>query len=264
MCGTRSDRRANRVVRTTKSAMDPLKSFDEEKERNIEAMGRDTALSRLGLDLMRDTAKYRYTYNFTWLGIPVIQFPQDLCAMQEIIWEVRPEIIVETGIAHGGSLIFYASMLELLGGNGRVTGIDVDIRPHNRVRIEAHPMAARIDMISGSSTDPNIVAEVTARAAGKRTIVVLDSNHTHEHVLAELEAYSPLVGKGSYLVVFDTTIEDQPEGFFADRPWGKTNNPKTAVWEFMKENDRFEIDKSVEGKLVVTVARDGYLRCVKD
>jgi len=244
--------------------MDPLKVFDEEKNRNIAAMASDSELRQLGLDLMHDTAKYKYTYNFTWLGIPVIQFPQDLCAMQEIIWKARPDLIVETGIAHGGSLIFYASMLQLLGSDGRVLGIDVDIRPHNRARIEAHPMATRIDMISGSSTDSRVVLQVAAHAAGKKTVVVLDSNHTHEHVLAELEAYSPLVSKGSYLVVFDTTIEDQPEGFFAGRPWGKTNNPKTAVWEFLRSNDRFEIDKSIEAKLVVTVARDGYLVCVKD
>ncbi|MEA2235600.1 MAG: hypothetical protein QOC81_324 [Thermoanaerobaculia bacterium] len=244
--------------------MDPLELFDEEKKRNIEALGGDAALSSLGLDFMRETARFKYTYNFNWLGIPIIQFPQDLCAMQEIIWEVRPDLIVETGIAHGGSLIFYASMLQLLGGDGRVLGIDIDIRDHNRKRIEAHPMAGRIDMISGSSIDAGVVAQVAARAAGKRTIVVLDSNHTHDHVLAELEAYSPLVGKDSYLVVFDTTIEDQPEGFFTDRPWGKSNNPKTAVWEFMKTNDRFEIDKRIEAKLLVTVARDGYLRCVKD
>ena len=244
--------------------MDALKLFDEEKRRNIAALAADDALNALGLDVMRETAKYKYTYNFNWLGIPVIQFPQDLMAMQEIIWDVRPDIIIETGIAHGGSLLFYASMMELLGGHGRVVGIDIDIRAHNRARIEAHPLSRRIDMLQGSSIDPSIVATAAAIAEGKRTIVVLDSNHTHEHVLAELRAYSPLVGKGSYLVAFDTTIEDQPKGFFGNRPWGKGNSPKTAVWSFLRESNRFVIDKDVEGKLVLTVARDGYLRCVKD
>jgi cephalosporin hydroxylase len=244
--------------------MDPLLQFDEEKRRNITALGDDAGMNRLALDLMRESAKYKYTYNFNWMGIPVIQFPQDLMALQEIIWETRPDLIIETGIAHGGGLVFYASMLDLFGGDGRVLGIDIDIRAHNRRRIDAHPMSRRIAMLEGSSTDPAIVSQATAMAAGERTMVVLDSNHTHDHVLAELNMYGPLVSAGSYLVVFDTTIEDQPPGFFGDRPWDKGNNPKTAVWEFLRSNDRFVIDKEIEAKLLLTVARDGYLRCVKE
>ncbi|MEJ7861516.1 MAG: cephalosporin hydroxylase family protein [Pyrinomonadaceae bacterium] len=211
------------------------------------------------------TCQYHYSYNFSWMGRPVIQFPQDMMAMQEIIWQVKPDLIIETGIAHGGSLVFYASMLELLGEDGFVLGVDIDIREHNRVAIEEHPMAKRVRMIQGSSIDENIAAQVYEIAGDKkRVLVTLDSNHTHDHVLKELELYSPLVKKDSYLVVFDTVIEDMPEDFFPDRPWGKGDNPKTAVWEFLKTNDRFEIDSEIHNKLLITVAPDGYLRCIKD
>lgn len=185
--------------------------------------------------------------------------------MQEIIWNVKPDLIIETGIAHGGSLIFYASMLELLGGDGKVLGIDIDIREHNRREIEKHPMFKRITMIEGSSVDKTVVETVRKYAQGKkRVLVCLDSLHTHDHVLQELEAYSSLVTIGSYCVVFDTIVEDLPDEFSADRPWGKGNNPKTAIWEFLKQNDRFVIDKKIENKLLITVAPNGYLKCVKD
>jgi len=211
-----------------------------------------------------ESCKYKYSYNFSWMGRPIIQFPQDIMAMQEIIWQVKPDLIVETGIAHGGSLIFYASMLELIG-EGQVLGIDVDIRQHNRVEIEQHPMFKRIIMIEGSSIDEEIAKQVYDLAKGKtRILLVLDSNHTHDHVLKELELYSPLVTKDSYLVVFDTVVEDMPEDFFPDRPWGKGNNPKTAVWEFLKTNKRFKVDKDIEAKLLITVAPDGYLKCLED
>jgi len=174
-------------------------------------------------------------------------------------------LIIETGIAHGGSLIFYASMLELLGGNGVVLGIDIDIRQHNRIEIERHPMFKRITMIQGSAIDEEVVKQVYEFAKDRKQILVaLDSNHTRNHVLKELQLYSPLVTKGSYLVVFDTIIEDMQEDFFPDRPWGKGNNPRTAVREFLKTNDRFIIDKDIENKLLITVAPDGYLKCVKD
>ncbi|MDX6574890.1 MAG: hypothetical protein QOE96_843 [Blastocatellia bacterium] len=241
-----------------------LQAFETEKRQNIVALEEDVDLKELALDFMRETARHRYTYNFTWLGLPTIQFPQDLQAIQEIIWSVKPELIIETGIAHGGGLVFYASMLELLGGEGQVIGVDIDIRAHNRPRIENHPLARRIQMLQGSSVDTEIVHRVSELARGKKALVVLDSDHTHGHVLSELQLYSPLVSSGSYVIVLDTTIEDQPEGFFKDRPWSKTNNPKTAVREFLRTNSRFVIDKEIEGKLLITAARDGYLRCVKD
>lgn len=213
----------------------------------------------------QESTKVRYSYNFTWLGRPIIQYPQDIIAMQELIWQVKPDLIIETGIAHGGSIIFYASMLELIGGDGIVLGLDIDIREHNKVEIEKHSMFKRIKMIEGSSTDKQVVTQVNDIAQGKkRVLVILDSNHTHDHVLKEIELYSPLVTKNSYLVVFDTVIEDMPKDSFPDRPWGKGNNPKTAVWEFLENSDRFVIDKEFEKKLLITVAPDGYLKCIKE
>ncbi len=230
----------------------------------VERMVGDSDLQRVAGELFRKSFEHRYSYNFTWMGRPIIQYPQDIVAMQELIWSVQPDLIIETGIAHGGSLVFYASMLELLGNDGLVLGIDIDIRAHNRRAIEAHPMSARIRMIEGSSIAPEIADQVASIAQGrKRVLVALDSNHTHDHVLRELELYSPMVSVGSYLVVFDTVVEDMPKSCFPDRPWGPGNNPKTAVHEFLRGNDRFEIDRQVEGKLLLTVSPDGYLRCVK-
>jgi cephalosporin hydroxylase len=241
------------------------KQFREERAQDIDKMSKDQKVINLGRLFIQETAKYKYSYNFTWLGSPIIQFPQDMIAMQEIIWQVKPDLIIETGIAHGGSLIFYASMLELLEGNGQVLGIDIDIRAHNQAEIERHPMFKRITMIQGSSTNEDIAQQVKKLAGDKqRVLVILDSDHTHEHVLKELKLYSPLVTKESYLVVCDTAIEDLPEGFFPDRPWGRGNNPKTAVWEFLKTNDRFVVDKDIEHKLLITVAPGGYLKCIKE
>ena len=190
--------------------------------------------------------------------------------MQELIWRIQPNLIIETGIAHGGSLIFSASMLELnaaCGGprDAEVLGIDVEIRSHNRKAIEEHPLAKRISMIQGSSIAPEIIAQVQERASGQeRVLVCLDSNHTHAHVLAELEAYAPLTTVGSYCAVFDTVVEDMPAELFSDRPWGPGDNPKTAVREYLKSHPDFEIDKSVEHKLLITVAPDGYLKRVEE
>lgn len=242
----------------------PVKLFQKECKANIEKMAHSQNIQDIAFNWVTATAKFKYSYNFSWLGRPIIQFPQDMIAVQEIIWEVKPDLIIETGIAHGGSLIFYASMLELLEGDGQVLGIDIDIREHNRVEIEKHPMFKRITMIEGSSIDEEIIRQVYDFAKNKKQVLVLlDSMHTHDHVLKELQLYSPLVTKESYLVVFDTVIEDMPEDFFPDRPWGKGDNPKTAVWEFLKTNDRFEIDKSIQHKLLITVAPDGYLKCVR-
>ena len=230
----------------------------------IEAMAHDPSTARLGLDFMRKVNAFNYSYNFTWLGRPIIQYPQDLVALQEIIWSVRPDVIVETGIAHGGSLIFSAGMLELLGGDGHVIGIDIDIRAHNRTAIEAHPLFRRITLLEGSSTAPDIVEEIRARVAGReRVLVILDSNHTHEHVLRELELYAPFVTPDSYLVVFDTIVEEMYEGRAPDRPWGKGDNPWTAVQAFLAGTDRFVLDESIEKRLLITVAPGGYLRCVR-
>lgn len=239
-------------------------TFQNEVTANVGRMGADATLKEMGLAWGLRAAEYKYTYNFRWMGRPIIQLPQDLMALQEIIWEVQPDLIVETGIAHGGSLVFHASMLKLLGGDRRVLGIDVEIREHNRREIEAHPMYDLIEMIEGSSVDSDIVAQVHDYAASyERVLVCLDSNHTHEHVLSELHQYSALVSSGSYLIVFDTTIDDMPEEYFADRAWGPGNNPRTAVAEFLASNDRFEIDREIESKIALTVASGGYLRCIR-
>jgi cephalosporin hydroxylase len=184
--------------------------------------------------------------------------------MQEIIFKVKPDLIIETGIAHGGSLIFSASMLELLGGKGEVLGIDIDIRAHNREAIETHPMYKRIQMLQGSSISSEIITEVRRRAIGKKVLVFLDSNHTYEHVKVELDLYSPLVKKDSYLVVFDTAIDDLPDHLSSDRPWGFRNGPKKGVHEFLQQQPRFKIDLDLQNKLMITAAPDGYLKCVAD
>jgi cephalosporin hydroxylase len=241
-----------------------MNEFDKRNKQVISAMNRDERLVDLSRKWFTESSKFEYSYHFTWLGRPLIQFPQDIVAMQEIIWQTKPDLVIETGIAHGGSLIFYASMLELIGGNGTVLGIDIDIRPHNRVEIEKHPMFKRIQMFEGSSVEDEAIEFVYNATKGKRRImVVLDSNHTHAHVYKELELYSPMVTKGSYLVVFDTIIDHMPASFSKNRPWGKNNNPKTAVQEFLKRNDRFAVDKELENKLLITVAPDGYLKCIK-
>jgi cephalosporin hydroxylase len=240
--------------------------FNIEKEKNILLQKNKT---HLGLEFINKTSDTKYAYNFSWLGRPIIQFPQDMIALQEIIWKVKPDMIIETGIAHGGSLIFSASMLTLLEAcgeieNGKVLGIDIDIREHNKKAIEAHPMNKKITMFQGSSIDEEMIKKVHEFAkSGKKILVCLDSNHTHEHVLAELKAYAPLVSTGSYCCVFDTIIEDMPEGSFPDRPWDKGNNPKTAVWEYLKECNDFIIDKDIENKILITVAPDGYLKRIK-
>jgi cephalosporin hydroxylase len=240
-------------------------SFAAERFHNIQELGGHPELKSLSQQWLTAVSRYKYSYNFSWLGRPIIQLPQDIMAMQELIWQIKPKLVIETGIAHGGSLIFYASMLELLGGDGLVVGIDIDIRAHNRREIEAHPLFRRIRLIEGDSTLPEVVEEVYGLAEGKAPILVaLDSNHTHAHVLKELRLYSPLVSKGSYLVVFDTIIEDFPAGYFHDRPWDKGNNPRTAVAEFLATNHRFQEDEDLESKLLITVAPGGYLKCIAD
>ena len=254
-------------------------THEDEVRRNIERLGRDTDLRGLSKIWVREVIQYNYAHNFKHLGRPILQVPHDIVAIQEIIWEQKPDLIIETGIAHGGSLMLSASMLALLDmadaiekgasfdprqSNRKVVGVDIEIRPHNRTAIQAHPMISRIQMIEGSSVDPDVIEQVRHATGGHdRIMVCLDSNHTHDHVLAELKAYAVLVSVGSYCVVFDTGIEDLPEHYYADRPWGKGNNPKTAVLEFLKSHTEFQIDKSIEHKLLITAAPDGYLRRVR-
>jgi cephalosporin hydroxylase len=255
-----------------------MTEFEHEVTERVAANGKNTALAGTAHAFLLASTLPKYSYNYAWLGRPIIQYPQDIVGMQELIWNIKPDLIVETGIAHGGSLIFSASQLALLdlceasergttldprNSNRKVIGIDIDIRPHNRKAIEAHPMASRIQMIQGSSIAPDVVEQVKQAARGfQRVLVCLDSNHTHDHVLAELEAYAPMTSVGSYCVVFDTVVEDMPKDMFIDRPWGPGNNPKTAVREYLKTHPEFEVDTSVQNKLQITVAPDGYLKRV--
>lgn len=256
-----------------------MTTFEDEVAARIANSADNPALRDAAVAFMAASVTPKYSYNFAWLGRPIIQYPQDIVAMQELIWSVKPDLIIETGIAHGGSLIFSASMLAMLdycdaAASGtaldpkasprKVVAVDIDIRPHNRAAIEAHPMAHKIEMIQGSSIDPAVVAKVASRAEGyRRVLVCLDSNHTHDHVLAELEAYAPLTTVGSYCVVFDTIIEDLPQDMYPNRPWNVGNNPKTAVHAYLRSHTEFEIDKAIDHKTLISVAPDGYLRRIK-
>src|SRR5260221_1897952 len=244
--------------------MNPIEYFKAECKARIDAQEKNKPLQEASKQFLRETNESGYSYHFTWMGRPIIQYPQDIVAMQEIIWEVKPDLIIETGIAHGGSLIYYASLLELIG-KGEVLGIDIDIREHNRREIESHPMFKRIQMIQGSSISSEVIEQVKKQVKGKKAVLVsLDSNHTHEHVLNELNLYSSFVTPASYIIAFDTIVEDLPEGYFSQkRPWGVSNNPKTAVNEFLKTNKNFEIDSTIDNKLLISVAPGGYLKRMK-
>lgn len=267
-----------------------MNDFQKEVAARLEQVSPEQELSKLASAFMTASTRPKYSYNFSWQGRPIIQYPQDMVAMQELIWAVKPDLIIETGIAHGGSIVMSASMLAQLDyceavaqgipldpkkTHRRVLGIDIDIRAHNRAAIEAHPMAHLIEMVEGSSVSSEVIEKVYDIAKRHRKIMVcLDSNHTHDHVLAELEAYAPLTSIGSYCCVFDTVIEDLPGDQFPDRPWAPGNNPKTAVWEYLKSLNSvgrtaedgqkllFEIDESIEKKLLITAAPDGYLKRV--
>lgn len=250
--------------------------FEAESAERVERIGADAEMTELTAGFLRRSIELQYSYNYFWMGRPIIQYPQDMVAMQEIVWKTRPDLIIETGVAHGGSLILSASLLALLDmadaienktsldvmqPSRKVLGIDIDIRDHNRAAIEAHPMSNRITMLQGSSVAEDILSQVREFAAPfQRVLVCLDSNHTHDHVLAELDAYAPLVTADSYCVVFDTVVEDLPQDMYPDRPWNKGANPKTAVWEFLKTHPEFEIDRAMQDKLQITVAPDGFLK----
>ncbi len=256
--------------------MDDRRTFAETCAEQVLAQGADERVRAVTHEWMVATQPHGYSYHFSWLGLPVIQYPPDIVAMQELIWKVKPDLVIETGIARGGSLLLSASVLALLdladasearemldpsAPRRHVLGIDIDVRPHNRDAIESHPLASRISMIEGSSIAPEVIAEVQEQAAGaERVMVFLDSNHTHEHVLAELDAYAPLVSAGSYCVVFDTIIEDMPDDTYPDRPWGRGDNPKTAAREYLASHPEFTVDRAIDGQLLISVAPEGYLR----
>lgn len=273
-----------------KPAIDPIALFEEERREAIETYGGKSEWQELTGRWMDHAFRNKYMYNFSWLGRPIIQLPADMLAFQEIVWDTRPDLIIEMGIAHGGSLVLSASMLALLDHcdaaergetidprtpKRRVLGVDIDIRAHNRAKIENHPLSHSIDMIEGSSIEDETIEKVRKIAEGyERVLVCLDSNHTHDHVLAELNAYAPLVTKGSYCITFDTIVEDLPDDMFPDRPWSRGNNPKTAVHAYLKQiqetpvtaedGDPLDliIDKSIEDKLLMSGLPDGFLKRV--
>ena len=249
--------------------MNKIKQFEKELEHRLKKNSQDKKLKSLAHKWIYESVTKQYVYNFSWLGRPIIQSPQDIVGLQEVIWSVKPDIIIETGIAHGGSLILSASLLALLEicgeiEKGQVLGIDIDIREHNKKAIKAHPLSKKITMLQGSSLDSKIISKVSDfTKKGKKVLVCLDSNHTHEHVLKELNLYAPLVSINSYCIVFDTFIEDMPKGTFRNRSWDKGNNPKTAILEFLKKNKDFKIDKKINDKLLLTASPDGFLKRIK-
>lgn len=240
--------------------MDRNREFINERLNAIRALASDDKLRTASLEWMIRADSHKYSYNFSWLGRPIIRYPNDIVVFQEVVWQSQPDLIIETGVAHGGSLVLSASLLELLNQDGRVVGIDIDIRPHNREAIEAHPLSRRITLIEGSSTDVEVVRQVrTIASQYRRVMVVLDSLHTHEHVIAELRTYSEFVSEGCYLILPDTFIEYFPPGYFSNRPWDVGNNPMTALTQFLAESRDFEIDELMSSKALISEAPDGYL-----
>jgi cephalosporin hydroxylase len=251
-------------------SIDPIQAHFQEAVKRANSQALDASITKPAQQFFARSHQLQYSYNFSWLSRPIIQYPQDIVAFQEVVSQVCPDLILETGIAHGGSLVLSASLLCLLDvmegidprqSPRRVVGVDIDIRTHNRTALDEHPLRFKMELIEGSSIAPEIIQEVRRHADGvDRVLVSLDSNHTHEHVLAELNAYADLVTVGSYCIVFDTAIEDLPAGSFPDRPWDVGNNPKTAVHEWLKTHPKFEIDKVIDNKLLISVAPDGFLR----
>ncbi len=243
--------------------MSEIKKFELEVNERVGSYEFNNSLKKSAKKFMVESTVPKYSYNFSWMGRPIIQYPQDIVAMQELIWKIQPDLIIETGIAHGGSLVFYASIMELIG-KGEILGIDIDIREHNKKAILKHPMNKRITMIQGSSIDKDTVRKVKNIAKGKGVVMVcLDSNHTHDHVLKELELYAEFTTINSYCVVFDTIVEDLPDDSYPDRPWSVGNNPKTAVSSFIENSNNFLVDKGIDNKLLISVAPGGYLKRIK-
>jgi cephalosporin hydroxylase len=239
--------------------MDDRETFRAEAAASALRLGEDADLQSLALDLIARSDRHHWSYQWTWLGVPIIQMPPDIVATQEIVWKTRPQLIIETGVARGGSLIFYASILELLG-EGHVIGIDIDIRAHNRESIENHPLSKRIELIESDALSPSLHDLLKEKVTqGQRVMVILDSHHTHEHVKRELELFADYVTPGQYLIVADTVVEYIPEQSHRPREWGVGNNPATALKEFMNSDTRFKLDDATNAKLLLTSSPGGYL-----
>ena len=255
---------------------DDSKEFENQVNTNILNLKSDGTLKDLSRAWLNQAALSNYTYNFRWMNRPIIQIPQDIIAIHEIIWQVKPTLVIETGIARGGSILFTASQLALLDlyestidlssetfsvkPQRKVIGIDIDIREHNKKALVENPLNPWITLIEGSSIDPEIIDVVSRNAADEKVLVILDSNHTHQHVLEELKSYSKFVSEGSYCIVLDTVIEYMPDDLFPDRDWGVGDNPLTAVNSFLSDNHSFEIDEQIDAKLCISVGPKGFLK----
>ena len=248
------------------SQPDDRMKFEEAKREQSVALGNDDQVFEQSLDLITSIDKYDYSYLWSWMGVPIIQMPADVMATQEVIWATKPDVIIETGVARGGSVLFMASLLEMLGG-GKVVGVDIDIRAHNRATIEDHVMSKRVVLIEGGSVDEDTLASVRAQIPkGARVMVVLDSDHSREHVLSECRAYGQMVTEGCYLVVADTLvghITEDKAPTKRSKIWFKGDEPLSALNDYLAENDRFLVDPVLNGKLVLSSSPGGYLQCVK-
>lgn len=241
--------------------------FEESRKRQSIALGKDSGVFDQSLDMIMELDRYDYSYLWSWLGVPIIQFPADIMATQEVIWKTQPDVIIETGVARGGSVLFMASLLEMIG-KGKVIGVDIDIRVHNRESIESHPMARRVELVDGSSIAEDTLAAIRARIPdGASVMVVLDSDHSRDHVLAELRAYGPLVTKGCYMVVADTVVghldaDKAPKK--RSKIWYKGDEPLAALNAYLAETTTFEVDAEINGKLVLSSSPGGYLQRIQD
>jgi len=240
--------------------------FEARKKEMSIALGKDDAVFRQALDTLVSLDKYDYSYLWSWMGLPIIQMPADVMATQEVIWATKPDVIIETGVARGGSMVFMAAMLQLIG-KGKVVGVDIDIRAHNRSAIESHPMASRIELIEGPSTSVETMDRVRAAIpAGASVMVVLDSDHSRDHVLDELRHYAPLVTEGQYIVVADTLLgRCEPSQVPTKRSQILLpgDEPLAALHAYLKETTRFEFDEVINGKLVLSSSPGGYVRCLR-
>jgi cephalosporin hydroxylase len=245
---------------------DDREEFASTQKQNAIRLGGASAVFRKSDELLQSLNEYDYPYMWSWMGVPIIQLPADIMATQEVIWRTRPDVIIETGVARGGSVLFMASLLEMIGGGGKVIGVDIDIRKHNRESIEGHPMSKCVTLIEGGSVDDDVLEKVRAEIPeGAKVMVVLDSDHSREHVLRECRAYGAMVTPGCYLVIADTVVghlkkEEAPTN--RSKHWYEGNEPLTARDDFLSENNRFEIDPEVNGKLVLSSSPGGYLKCV--
>ncbi|MGI0526489.1 cephalosporin hydroxylase family protein [Rhizobium giardinii] len=248
------------------TAKDDRQEFEAHKEEMCLALGKDNDAFRQSVETVVALDKYDYSYLWSFLGVPIIQMPADVMATQEVIWATKPDVIIETGIARGGSMIMMAAMLKLIG-KGKVIGVDIDIRAHNREAIETHPMSPLIELIEGPSTAAETLAKVKASIpAGGSVMVVLDSDHSRDHVLDELRHYGPLVTEGQFLVVADTLlgrVEAAQTPTKRSKIWHPGDEPLTALNTYLGETDRFQPDDVINGKLVVSSSPGGYVRCIR-